>query len=205
MNGQRFTRLVITGEAERVGYLRRYFCRCDCGNEIVAYGANLNRGATKSCGCLRRERLGLLNRKHGLSTSPEYKIWAGIKKRCYSANSSGYRLWGGRGIRMCKEWRSDFEVFLSDMGHRPSPEHSIERRDNNGHYSKENCYWALRFQQIRNRRCSLFVTYRGQRMHLKTFAETINASYYSVYDWIIRRHLSPAQAAVRAANCQSRT
>jgi hypothetical protein len=204
MIGTRFTRLTLIREAPRAGYLRRYVCLCDCGAETVAYLSNLQRGATKSCGCLKRERNGLLNRKHGMSTTVEYRAWAGIKKRCYSTSSRGYQLWGGRGIRMSRKWKSSFETFLRDMGPRPSPKHSVERRDNNGHYCKDNCYWALRFQQVRNRRCSHYVTYRGQRMHLKTFSETISASYFSVYDWIVRRGLSTTEAALRAANSQSK-
>lgn len=200
----RFTRLTVISEAPRAGYLRRYVCLCDCGTQIVAYWSNLTRGATKSCGCLKRENSSLLRRTHGLTGTPEWNIWTGIRKRCYAKAARNYHFWGGRGIRMSREWKADFLAFLRDMGQRPSPKHSIERRDNDGHYCKENCYWALQFQQVRNRRCAHFVTYRGERMHLKTFAETISASYFSVYDWIIRKNLSTTEAALRAANCQSK-
>lgn len=88
---------------------------------------------------------------HGLSKSPEYRAWLGIKQRCYNKNNRRYRDYGGRGIQICDSWMR-FEQFISDMGPRPSKDHSIDRIDNNGNYTPGNCQWATRSQQQRNKR-----------------------------------------------------
>lgn len=91
----------------------------------------------------------------------EYEIWAGIKKRCLDPKCRAYPAYGGRGIQLCDRWRV-YENFLADMGRRPGPEYSIERRDNNGPYDPNNCYWATRTQQSRNRRDNKLLKYKGQ-------------------------------------------
>lgn len=207
MIGQRFTRLTVIGEAKPSiypsGKSKNYFCRCDCGVEFIANPSNLLRGATKSCGCLKRDTAGIATRTHGLSSSPEYKIWAGIKKRCYTTTYKEFHLYGGRGIRMSREWKTSFEAFYKDMGPRPSQQHSIERKDNNAGYNKANCVWALDIDQTRNRRVGHFVRYKGQRMHLKAFADSLNHSYFSIYAWVVRQGMSTEQAAAKALSLRS--
>lgn len=106
---------------------------------------------------------------HGLSRSVEYGIWRGMKARCLLAYRSEYPNYGARGIGVCKEWM-DFASFYAAMGPRPSPGHSLERRDNNGAYSPENCYWATRAQQARNRRSNWRISYLGKTMVLEDWA-----------------------------------
>jgi hypothetical protein len=93
------------------------------------------------------------NYKHGGSNDIEYTIWIGMHQRCSNPLRREYKNYGGRGIRVCKRW-DDYAVFLADMGRRPTPAHTLERVDNEGGYSKENCIWATYTQQIRNRRCT---------------------------------------------------
>lgn len=99
---------------------------------------------------------------HGLSRipggrhTPEYTAWMNMRQRCENPNFNGYGLYGGRGIKVCDEWR-DFSRFISDMGRRPTPGHSLDRIDNESDYRPDNCRWATRKQQQNNRRNTVMI------------------------------------------------
>lgn len=151
---------------------------CVCGNEFIASTENVLRKkhATISCGCIRRKRLadGTANKTHGKSKTDEYKIWGGIVKRCYDANSYSYEYYGGRGIKMSDEWRNDFTIFLKDIGLRPSKKHSVERLNVNGDYCKENCVWATQKQQGRNKRNNHLITFNGETKCVSEWVELLH-------------------------------
>lgn len=143
--------------------MRSYWaCKCSCGNYKVIGRTALVDGLTTSCGCAQKKAV----TKHGMIKSPEYKAWRGMQDRCNSDNPN----YGGRGIKVCERWLESFENFYADMGDRPSPKHSIDRKDVNGDYTPENCRWADRKTQDRNKRDNLYITIRGDKM---TIAEAM--------------------------------
>lgn len=139
-----------------------YRCKCKCGSIKVVLETSLLRGQSKSCGCLRFET-GRINITHGATNTAEYRVWAAMKRRCYNPNSRDYHNYGGRGITVSKDWMQ-FKNFLRDMGKRPSPELTIERKNTNGDYEKDNCRWATWGEQARNRRDSYMLTLSGKTL-----------------------------------------
>lgn len=97
---------------------------------------------------------------HGGVYTPEYTVWLTMRKRCNDPKHDSYRSYGGRGISVCKEW-ANFANFYADMGPRPTPQHSIDRVDNNGNYEPSNCRWATLKEQHRNRRDNRMITHEG--------------------------------------------
>lgn len=127
-------------------------CQCACGRVVIVSGCNLRRNNTRSCGCLKRERVRHMNTRHGASRTVEYAAWLGAKARCHNPANRYYKDYGGRGITMCNAWRADFAAFLRDMGRKPSSEYSLERKDVNSGYEPGNTCWATRLDQANNKR-----------------------------------------------------
>lgn len=161
---QRFGRLVVNEIVERkAGGHVRVSCSCDCGATHEALLNNIVKGLTRSCGCLKRETAGDRLRTHGMSDSPEYHIWFGMRQRCGDPANPGYSSYGARGIKVCERWQS-FGNFIADMGPRPSLDHSIDRINNDGGYEPGNCRWATAREQARNTRRTVFIEHEGQRV-----------------------------------------
>lgn len=116
---------------------------------------------------------------HGMSKSPEYKAWQGMINRCHRKNNAAYIYYGARGIYVCERWK-EFISFFEDMGPRPSPLHSLDRIDNNGHYSPENCRWATKKEQLRNTRRTRKVATKEGEISLQAIAEVAGITVNSV-------------------------
>ena len=172
--GDVFGRLTILAETTPANTHRRFICRCECGKEKVVERNHLLDGHTTSCGCYMSEVNGERGRKqltiHGLFGTPEYAIFSGIKDRCLNPRCRDYPKYGGRGIRL--EWGSVVE-FVADMGPRPFPEATVDRKDVNGNYSKQNCRWATQLQQQNNKRNNIFFELHGERRTLSEWCRAL--------------------------------
>lgn len=153
---------------------RAVVCEClRCEQIWIVKESHLDTGATSKCRiCSRREN----STTHGYYHSAECRIWRGMHARCRDANQKNY---GGRGIRVCERWtgKNGFAAFLADMGRRPTPEHEIDRIDNDGNYEPGNCRWATPYVQSRNRRTNKFVTFDGLTLCLKDHAKRAGLAY----------------------------
>ncbi len=194
----RFGRLLVIGDGPRL-YGRMsvsLLVRCDCGREKVVAKSSLERGRTTSCGCFRSEVSGARTRTHGLARTSEYRVWSGIKTRCYNTNERSYADYGGRGIVMCESWKNSFAAFLSDMGKRPSLNHTIERRDVNGGYTPDNCFWMEGRFQPRNTRVNRTETYREVTACVAELCDLFDVDVRRVY-WRLARGWTIADAIER--------
>ena len=152
-----------------------WLCVCDCGTEHVVRADHLYAGLIRSCGCLRIESSREKETTHGLTGTSEYMSWTGAKGRCHNEQDAKYEYYGGRGISVCKRWDT-FEQFLKDMGNRPTQKHSIDRIDNDGDYTPENCRWATMKEQCRNRRSNHLLTYDGETLCITEWEEKMGVS-----------------------------
>lgn len=191
LTGKRFGMLIVTERAENVvtsggNSLVAWKCRCDCGRETVVPAGRLRNGITKSCGC-QKHKSGKehWNYKHGECGTRIYKIWEGIKKRCYTPSFKDYAIYGGKGIKMCNEWTGEngyenFREWALSHGYDEkanSSDCTIDRIDVNGDYSPENCRWVNATQQANNRTTSRYITYHGETHTIAEWARILNVPY----------------------------
>lgn len=180
MIGMKFGRATVLHENLQRNGRRHFLCVCDCGTEFSALGENLRGGTTNSCGCYARQRAREAKTTHGDSVggvkSVEMITWRSMRRRCTNPNDHRFQDYGGRGILVCSRWLGSYENFLQDMGRRPTPNHSIERFDNDGDYTPENCYWGTREDQANNKRSTIFLEYEGKRMTLTQWSLLLGVS-----------------------------
>lgn len=172
------------------GRIRRfYLVQCSCGSKpfeisMASFDSN---GQCRSC----HNTVKNPNRSHGESShivrgertagTPEYRTWKSIQTRCYNKHYKQYRDYGGRGITVCQRWLESYSNFLSDMGRRPSFKHSIGRRNNDGPYSPENCFWATDQEQRLNKRTTVLVLLNGVTKPATTWCKELGVSKATFY------------------------
>lgn len=119
--------------------------------------------------------------KHGFSGTPEYKSWRSMLERCYVTSHKSYPSYGGRGVTVCDEWKSDFLAFLRYMGPRPARSFSLDRYPNtDGNYEPGNCRWASYLEQQNNRRKTTFVEHEGKRIALADLSRLVGIKHVTM-------------------------
>lgn len=190
LTGQTYGRLTVERRAEnsKAGGAR-WCCRCSCGATLIVEAIKMRTGNTLSCGCLRRETTSAIGRrafrhggKVGGKESKEYGPWRAMHRRCYDPDNTSYQWYGAKGIKVCRRWHK-YENFLADMGRRP-PGMTLDRRDNTKDYSKSNCRWASHTDQQRNRSSNRHLTYKGETLVMKAWAERYGVNYVT-FKWRI--------------------
>lgn len=186
LTGKVFGLLTVIKEGRHERYFTMWECKCECGNIKEVARCNLISGRQISCGCFNKSISSSRAKTHGLSTTRIYKIWAGMISRCYNPKVSHFNDYGGRGIRVCEEWRSDFMVFYNDMKDTYDDTLQIDRIDVNGNYCKENCRWVTALVNARNKRTTIYLTIDGVKKPASEWAQLANKSYYRVHKRIMQ-------------------
>ena len=192
LRGQRFGRLIprerIIRIADNGRHRTEYVCLCDCGNEHTVSSDALRQGLSVSCGCYQRECIANVGRHHnathghtrGRKPTPEYESWAHIIQRCTNPRNRAFKDYGGRGLPIEPDFRESYQVFYdyvsTQLGPRPSPQHTIDRIDNNLGYVRGNLRWATRTEQGNNKRNNHRVTWNGRTLTLAQWSRELPMS-----------------------------
>lgn len=171
LTGKKFGRLTAIKQEYMERNAWHWSFLCDCGNTIIRRGALVKAGGVSSCGCAKKNS-GCWT--HGMSRSPEYSSWTGMKDRCLNPSNKRYQDYGGRGVEVCHRWLNSFENFFADMGERPEPkrDYSLDRIDNSLGYFPENCKWSTRKEQMMNRRNTVYLMLPYEsKLQIKTIDE----------------------------------
>jgi len=193
--GQKFNKLLVLKQAGRNKRNQIiWLCLCDCGNEIVVNTGDLKSNNTKSCGCLRKQRIIAINVQkstHGHTNTHTYYSWRSMLKRCNSPSDPSYKNYGGRipSIIVCDRWDiakgGSFKNFLKDMGEKPKNK-SLGRTDNDKGYYKENCRWETPKQQANNRRSNFNIPFKNKVWKLGILAKRYNINRVTLKDRLDR-------------------
>lgn len=179
LTGERFGKLVVLCKAEpRITAKGKtesiWHCKCDCGIEKNVLERNLIYSGTSSCGCLQRECIGKLRRKHGDTGTRLYQAWENMRARCNRKSSREYENYGGRGISVCEEWQASYESFKKwALSNGYADNLTLDRIDTNGNYEPSNCRWISNQLQQYNKRNNRNITFNGKTQTLNQWAKEL--------------------------------
>ncbi len=173
--GKKFGQLTVLSECNPINKHTSFLVKCDCGVELKLDTYRLVSGHTSSCGCLRRKVCAQKVTTHSLSRHPIYRIWGNMIQRCYDTNSNRYYVYGGKGIKICKEWRNDFKSFYHWMIlNNWKKGLQIDRIDNDGNYEPDNCRIVSMKENMNNRSDNRVFILNGERFTMTQLSEINN-------------------------------
>lgn len=160
---------------------RLWECKCDCGNVFVTEATLIISGHTKSCGCWKRYINSQLHRTHGQTGTRLNRIWRGMKSRCNNPHVKDFSYYGGRGIKVCKEWSDSFESFRDWANSNGYAENlTLDRIEVNDNYTPDNCRWVDRLTQSRNKRDNVCLTLYGKTKTLMEWSEILGFDRHTI-------------------------
>lgn len=179
LTGQVFNRWTVIEFAFVKSKKTFWKCRCECGNVRYISSYSLRKGLSKSCGCYHSELMSKrpLAKTHGLyyKCPRLYRIWQNMKNRCCNKNVKKYKYYGARGIKVCEEWKYDFQVFYDwAMSNGYADDLSIDRIDVNGNYEPNNCRWVTMKEQSNNKRNNHLIRFNGKTRTLQEWSDELN-------------------------------
>ena len=201
LTGKKFGRLTVlkeVGHPKPGQYL--WECECSCSNHthIIVDGHKLKNGNTKSCGCLHRELLQKRNKEnaiHHIENERIYRIWRGMKERCYNKSHKKFEYYGGKGIKICQQWLDSYETFEKwSLNNGYNDDLTIERKDNSLDYCPENCCWATWTEQQNHKSNNKYLTYHNETKTLSQWCKELNLNYGRVKARINALHWSVEKA-----------
>jgi hypothetical protein len=219
LTGLVFNRWTVVSFDKTKGKINYWHCKCECGTKRSISGPSLYNkyGASKSCGCYKREAASKRAFKHGHTSingerkvTREFIVWCGMRDRCLNPLNKRYENYGARGIKIIDRWANSFMEFFKDMGNCPN-KMTLERIDNNGNYEPSNCKWATNKEQARNRRSNRKITIGDETLLLIEWAEKANLSMPTFWarlkaGWSIERALfTPCKRKTKNENLPNTT
>lgn len=192
IKGETFGKLTVVRRVENRFGKAHWMCKCECGKPSIVQGSHLRSGHTTSCGCASP-----FKRTHGGTYERLYSVWCAMKRRCYGIRTINYPNYGGRGIRVCDEWRNDYAAFRKwalKNGYEKGLE--LDRIDVDGNYEPDNCRWVTRQKQSYNKRSNRVIEYKGKSKTMAEWAEEIGISIQTLSSrlnklgWSVERALT---------------
>lgn len=192
LTGQRFGKLTVLYRAPNgKGHNTRWHCMCDCGREHTVHAGHLKNGSITDCGCEKSWRTTVRNLKHGDSKTRLYNIWIKMRDRCKNSNNADWESYGGRGIKVCREWEESYAAFREwAMFNGYADKLSIDRINVDGDYCPENCRWTTNIVQGNNRRDNRRFQYKGMLITIRDASKISGLKYSTIkarlkYGWPI--------------------
>ena len=203
--GQKFGRLKVVEQSNNLHNRIAWLCKCNCGNYKVVTSTDLKTNKVRSCGCLRKEttiKTTQKNATHHLTNTRLYKIWNSMKQRCYYKKQKEYNNYGGRGIKVCDEWKKDFMSFYNwaiQNGYdenKTTKEQSIDRIDVNGNYEPNNCRLTTMKKQQNNRSNNRYIYYKNKKYTIAELSYKLNINYATLL-WRINNNWKEEELSIK--------